>query len=196
MTPHVSYSGLKKKRLDLLIYFLTVSLFSVGIPPPPPSLLLLIPRIPQTRFFFSPHFTTMSNIHKVLNVLLRGLVIYAVLGLECTYSDDLPSQPSDAANVATTGKAAAIHVGYKCLQFIYACTPPSLLSSPLLICLPHLPLVPCGFLGGKAEESPAQGGWGGGLRGKVMHFMSTFTFFSLPPPPLPPLLYIGKECMT
>ncbi|XP_036968301.1 stromal interaction molecule 2 isoform X1 [Acanthopagrus latus] len=44
----------------------------------------------------------MSNIHKVLNVLLRGLVIYAVLGLECTYSDDLPSQPSDAANVATT----------------------------------------------------------------------------------------------
>ncbi|KAM8747642.1 stromal interaction molecule 2 isoform 2-T2 [Acanthopagrus schlegelii] len=44
----------------------------------------------------------MSIIHKVLNVLLRGLVIYAVLGLECTYSDDLPSQPSDAANVATT----------------------------------------------------------------------------------------------
>ncbi|KAM9335890.1 stromal interaction molecule 2 [Symphorus nematophorus] len=44
----------------------------------------------------------MSYIHKVLNVLLRGLVIYAVLGLECTYSNDLPSQPSDAANVATT----------------------------------------------------------------------------------------------
>ncbi|XP_030287237.1 stromal interaction molecule 2 isoform X2 [Sparus aurata] len=44
----------------------------------------------------------MSNIHKVLNVLLRGFVIYAVLGLECTYSDDLPSQPSDAANVANT----------------------------------------------------------------------------------------------
>ncbi|CAJ1086102.1 stromal interaction molecule 2 isoform X2 [Xyrichtys novacula] len=37
----------------------------------------------------------MSYMHKVLNVLLRGLVIYAVLGLECTYS-------SDAANVATT----------------------------------------------------------------------------------------------
>ncbi|XP_051231401.1 stromal interaction molecule 2 isoform X2 [Dicentrarchus labrax] len=44
----------------------------------------------------------MSYIHKVLNVLLRGLVIYAVLGLECTYSNDLPSQTSDAANVATT----------------------------------------------------------------------------------------------
>ncbi|KAI9543313.1 hypothetical protein NQZ68_011962 [Dissostichus eleginoides] len=43
----------------------------------------------------------MSYIHKVLNVLLRGLVIYAVLG--CTYSNDLPSSPpSDAANVATT----------------------------------------------------------------------------------------------
>ncbi|XP_054863445.1 stromal interaction molecule 2 [Amphiprion ocellaris] len=44
----------------------------------------------------------MSYIHKVLNVLLRGLVIYAVLGLECTYSNDLPSQSSDADNVATT----------------------------------------------------------------------------------------------
>uniref|UniRef100_UPI0037E8883B stromal interaction molecule 2 isoform X2 n=1 Tax=Semicossyphus pulcher TaxID=241346 RepID=UPI0037E8883B len=43
----------------------------------------------------------MSNIHKVLNVLLRGLVIYAVLGLECTYSNDLASS-SDAANAATT----------------------------------------------------------------------------------------------
>ncbi|XP_031145773.1 stromal interaction molecule 2 isoform X1 [Sander lucioperca] len=44
----------------------------------------------------------MSYIHKVLNVLLRGLVIYAVLGLECTYSNDLPSHSSDAANVAIT----------------------------------------------------------------------------------------------
>ncbi|XP_040887173.1 stromal interaction molecule 2 isoform X2 [Toxotes jaculatrix] len=44
----------------------------------------------------------MSYIHKVLNVLLRGLVIYAVLGLECTYSNDLPNHSSDAANVATT----------------------------------------------------------------------------------------------
>ncbi|XP_037614510.1 stromal interaction molecule 2 isoform X2 [Sebastes umbrosus] len=45
----------------------------------------------------------MSYIYKVLNVLLRGLVIYAVLGLECTYSNDLPSHSqSDAANVATT----------------------------------------------------------------------------------------------
>ncbi|XP_041635251.1 stromal interaction molecule 2 isoform X2 [Cheilinus undulatus] len=44
----------------------------------------------------------MSNMHKVLNILLRGLVIYAVLGLECTYSNDLASDSSDAANVATT----------------------------------------------------------------------------------------------
>lgn len=97
----------------------------------------------------------MSNIHKVLNVLLRGFVIYAVLGLECTYSDDLPSQPSDAANVANTGKPATIHVGYKCLQFIYACTP---LSSHLLSssAFPIFLLFPVAFSGGKAEESPAQ----------------------------------------
>ncbi|XP_041841940.1 stromal interaction molecule 2 isoform X1 [Melanotaenia boesemani] len=38
----------------------------------------------------------------VVNVLLRGLVIYAVLGLECTYSNDLPGHSSDAANVAIT----------------------------------------------------------------------------------------------
>ncbi|XP_068569451.1 stromal interaction molecule 2 isoform X2 [Cebidichthys violaceus] len=44
----------------------------------------------------------MSYIHKVLNVLLRGLVIYAVLGSECTYSNDLPSHASDAAIVAAT----------------------------------------------------------------------------------------------
>ncbi|XP_072232502.1 stromal interaction molecule 2 isoform X4 [Leuresthes tenuis] len=40
--------------------------------------------------------------YMVVNVLLRGLVIYAVLGLECTYSNDLPGHSSDAANVATT----------------------------------------------------------------------------------------------
>ncbi|KAM4536874.1 stromal interaction molecule 2 isoform 2-T4 [Odontesthes bonariensis] len=40
--------------------------------------------------------------YMVVNVLLRGLVIYAVLGLECTYSSDLPGHSSDAANVATT----------------------------------------------------------------------------------------------
>ncbi|XP_071764210.1 stromal interaction molecule 2 [Centroberyx gerrardi] len=42
------------------------------------------------------------TIHKVVNLLLRGLVIYAVLGLECTYSNDLPNHSSDAANVANT----------------------------------------------------------------------------------------------
>ncbi|CAL1590849.1 unnamed protein product [Knipowitschia caucasica] len=44
----------------------------------------------------------MSYIHTVVNILLRGLVIYAVLGLECTYSNDLPSHSSNAANVAVT----------------------------------------------------------------------------------------------
>lgn len=44
----------------------------------------------------------MSYIHKVVNILLRGLVIYAVLGLECTCSNDLPSHTSDATNVAIT----------------------------------------------------------------------------------------------
>ncbi|XP_047450132.1 stromal interaction molecule 2 isoform X2 [Mugil cephalus] len=45
----------------------------------------------------------MSYIHKLVNVLLRGLVIYAVLGSECTYSDDLPSRHSpDAENLAVT----------------------------------------------------------------------------------------------
>lgn len=44
----------------------------------------------------------MSYIHKVVNILLRGLVIYAVLGLECTYSNDLPSHSPDAASVALT----------------------------------------------------------------------------------------------
>lgn len=41
----------------------------------------------------------MSYIHPVLNLLLRGLVIYAVLGSECTDSNHLPA---DAANVAST----------------------------------------------------------------------------------------------
>ncbi|XP_015234316.1 PREDICTED: stromal interaction molecule 2-like isoform X2 [Cyprinodon variegatus] len=38
----------------------------------------------------------------VVNVLLRGLVIYAVLGSEWSYSNDLPSHSSDATNVAVT----------------------------------------------------------------------------------------------
>ncbi|XP_027894422.1 stromal interaction molecule 2 isoform X2 [Xiphophorus couchianus] len=40
--------------------------------------------------------------YMVVNVLLRGLVIYAVLGSECSYSNGLPSHSSDAANVAIT----------------------------------------------------------------------------------------------
>ncbi|XP_076016117.1 stromal interaction molecule 2 isoform X2 [Genypterus blacodes] len=44
----------------------------------------------------------MSYIHKIVIVLLRGLVIYAVLGLESAYTNDLPGHSSDAANVAST----------------------------------------------------------------------------------------------
>ncbi|KAM4611753.1 stromal interaction molecule 2 [Polymixia lowei] len=44
----------------------------------------------------------MSYVHKVVNILLRGLVIYAVLGLESSYSNDLQSHSTDAANVAAT----------------------------------------------------------------------------------------------
>lgn len=54
----------------------------------------------------------MSYIHRLLNALLCGLVISAVLGSVCSYSNDLPSQTSDAAaaaNVATTGKLQAIY---------------------------------------------------------------------------------------
>uniref|UniRef100_A0A1A8BVE6 Stromal interaction molecule 2 n=4 Tax=Nothobranchius TaxID=28779 RepID=A0A1A8BVE6_NOTKA len=40
--------------------------------------------------------------YMVVNVLLRGLVIYAVLGSECSYSNDHSSPSTDAANVATT----------------------------------------------------------------------------------------------
>ncbi|XP_072314674.1 stromal interaction molecule 2 isoform X2 [Eucyclogobius newberryi] len=44
----------------------------------------------------------MSYIHAVVNILLRGLVIYAVLGSEGTYANDLPSHTSEAAHVAVT----------------------------------------------------------------------------------------------
>ncbi|KAK2863083.1 hypothetical protein Q5P01_002616 [Channa striata] len=43
----------------------------------------------------------MSYIHQLVNVLLRVLVIYAVLGSEWTHSNDLPRH-SEAASVATT----------------------------------------------------------------------------------------------
>ncbi|XP_034413236.1 stromal interaction molecule 2 isoform X3 [Cyclopterus lumpus] len=44
----------------------------------------------------------MSYIYNILNVLLRGLVIYAVLGSECTYSNNLHVHASDAAHGAAT----------------------------------------------------------------------------------------------
>ncbi|KAM9717325.1 stromal interaction molecule 2 isoform 2-T2 [Menidia menidia] len=46
--------------------------------------------------------------YMVVNVLLRGLVIYAVLGLESSYSNDLSSHPSDASHVATTDPCLAV----------------------------------------------------------------------------------------
>lgn len=45
----------------------------------------------------------MSCIHGLLNALLRGLVIYAVLGSDWTHSS-LHGRAADAANVATAGK--------------------------------------------------------------------------------------------
>lgn len=106
-----------------------------GLNPPLP-----VPRIRMTRF--SPSFSTMSYIHKVLNVLLRGLVIYAVLGLECTYSNDLPNHSSDAANVATTGKRSPCRIQVSPIYLRIQHYPP-LPPSPSS-CL----LVPNGFLGG------------------------------------------------
>ncbi|XP_028330272.1 stromal interaction molecule 2 isoform X2 [Gouania willdenowi] len=44
----------------------------------------------------------MTYIHKVVNVLLHGLVIYAVLGLEWSHTNDMPSSKPDAASVAVT----------------------------------------------------------------------------------------------
>ncbi|XP_068611714.1 stromal interaction molecule 2 [Brachionichthys hirsutus] len=42
----------------------------------------------------------MSCIHKLLDVLIRGLVVAAFLGSDWTSSNHLPGQPSDAADVA------------------------------------------------------------------------------------------------
>lgn len=66
----------------------------------------------------------MSYIHRVVNVLLRGLVIYAVLGLECSYSNDLPSRSSDAQNVATTGKRSPCRTQVSLIYLrMYSVTP-------------------------------------------------------------------------
>lgn len=51
----------------------------------------------------------MSCIHRLLNALLRGLVIYAVLGSDWTHST-LHHRSADAANVATTGKPGRVPV--------------------------------------------------------------------------------------
>lgn len=52
----------------------------------------------------------MSFQHQLLNVLLRGLVIYAVLGLEFTQAHGQPgSHTTDAASLATTGRQTMTH---------------------------------------------------------------------------------------
>lgn len=79
----------------------------------PPSILAFSPTGYKRLVFPVLICTTMSCIHRLLNALLRGLVISAVLGSVCSHSNGLPSQPSDAAaavaNVATTGKLQAIY---------------------------------------------------------------------------------------
>eukprot|EP00066_Takifugu_rubripes_P015790 XP_011605056.1 PREDICTED: stromal interaction molecule 2 [Takifugu rubripes] len=49
----------------------------------------------------------MSCIHRLLNALLRGLVIYAVLGSDWTHST-LHNRPADTTNVATTDPCLAV----------------------------------------------------------------------------------------
>lgn len=91
----------------------------------------------------------MSYIHKVLNVLLRGLVIYAVLGSECTHSDDLPSHTSDAASVAATGKPGPCRATLQVSLIHLRMYSDAHLS-------PFSSLSPVAF-SGKSEECPAQG---------------------------------------
>lgn len=68
----------------------------------------------------------MSFQHQLLNVLLRGLVIYAVLGLEFTQAHGQPgSHTTDAASLATTGRQTMTH------QCFHTSFLPSLLSLPL-----------------------------------------------------------------
>lgn len=118
----------------------------------------------------------MSYIHKVVNVLLRGLVIYAVLGLECTYSNDLPNHSSDAANVATTGKRSPCRIQVSPIYFTHVlCYPPPLSSSPS--CSQWLSR-------GKPRKALRAGREGerewGGLYWKVMHFnVDRHLFFPL-----------------
>ncbi|KAM9836360.1 stromal interaction molecule 2 [Aulostomus maculatus] len=50
----------------------------------------------------------MTYIHKLVNVLLRGLVIYAVLGSDGTYSNDLPRHSSDAGSMAATDPCLSV----------------------------------------------------------------------------------------
>lgn len=77
----------------------------------------------------------MSGIPRLLVALLRGLVIYAVLGSGWTHSS-LHGRPADAANVASTGKPGLVPG-----------TPPHPPPCPR----------PCGFLG---ESRGKPSAWG------------------------------------
>lgn len=46
----------------------------------------------------------MTYLYQAVILLLRGLVVSAVLGLESSYSNDMLNRASDAAIVASTGK--------------------------------------------------------------------------------------------
>ena len=58
----------------------------------------------------------MTFLTHAMLLLLRGLVISAVLGLESGYSNDLSSHTSNAAIVATTGKVS--HVGHTVAYYL------------------------------------------------------------------------------
>lgn len=162
--------------------FTSLSFFFWGIPPTTTCDLNLHLHCQSHGLLDFHLISTMSYIHRVVNVLLRGLVIYAVLGLECSYSNDLPSRSSDAQNVATTGKRSPCRTQVSLIYLrMYSVTPP---HSPLpSLCLPL----------GKPRNA---------LRSslmEVMHLMSTVTSLSLSLFlffEFLSFLFIADECVT
>lgn len=115
----------------------------------------------------------MSFQHQLLNVLLRGLVIYAVLGLEFTQAHGQPgSHTTDAASLATTGRQTMTHTNVFTHPF-------SLPFSPFLS--------PVGF-----NEIPVCRV----SRWKVIAFLWCLPFPPLPPPPPPLFFCFWMECVT
>lgn len=137
MTPHIFRS---KKRLDFYFYWgffnrwlcsPVCPFFFWGIPPTTTCDLNLHLHCQSHGLLDFHLISTMSYIHRVVNVLLRGLVIYAVLGLECSYSNDLPSRSSDAQNVATTGKRSPCRTQVSLIYLrMYSVTPHTHPSPP------------------------------------------------------------------